>query len=52
LSISNLVEENWWWKPDFLDFLNELVKESQEMTSDESINYLRIKLTEEMEKVF
>jgi predicted AAA+ superfamily ATPase len=50
LSISNLVEENWWWKPDFLDFLNELIKKSQEIASDESINYLRIKLTEEMEK--
>lgn len=50
MSISNLVEENWWWKPDFLDFLNNLVKKNQEIASDESKNYLRIKLIEEMEK--
>jgi len=48
--MSSLVEDNWWWRPDFLTFLNDLTKkiESQEMSSEELERCLRIPLTEEM----
>jgi len=49
LSISTLVEDNWWWRPDFLSFLQELVKTIDEKTPPEEMErLLRVPLTEEM----
>lgn len=49
LSISTLVEDNWWWRPDFLSFLQGLVKTVDEkMPLAEMEGLLRVPLTEEM----
>nr|MDO8090406.1 AAA family ATPase [Candidatus Sigynarchaeota archaeon] len=32
MSISSLVEDNWWWRPDFLGFLEDLAKKVDEET--------------------
>lgn len=49
LSISSLAEDNWWWRPDFLDFLQGLAETAKEKLSPEDMeSRLRIPLTEEM----
>jgi hypothetical protein len=49
LSISTLVEDNWWWKPDFLSFLQGLVKTvGERLPPEEMESSLRVPLTEEM----
>lgn len=51
LSISSLVEDNWWWRPDFLSFLQglmETAKEELKLPLDEMERHLRVPLTEEM----
>lgn len=51
LSIATLVEDNWWWRPDFLSFLESLRKTSSKepkMSFEEMERQLRIPLTEEM----
>lgn len=50
LSISTLVEDNWWWRPDFLSFLEGLIKSAKELKipSEEIEHHLRVPLTEEM----
>jgi len=51
LSITNLVEDNWWWKPDFLSFLHglrETAKDDVKLSLEEMERRLRVPLTEEM----
>jgi len=49
LSIAALVEDNWWWRPDFLSFLESLRgASSKELSLEEMERQLRISLTEEM----
>lgn len=49
LSISTLAEDNWWWRPDFLSFLQGLVKTVDERASPEEMeSLLRVPLTEDM----
>jgi len=49
LSISALVEDNWWWRPDFLSFLQGLVKTIDEKTPPQEVEtLLRVPLTKEM----
>jgi hypothetical protein len=48
LSVSSLVEDNWWWRPDFLSFLQSLVETAKKLPSEEVESSLRIPLTEEM----
>ncbi|MCS7385798.1 MAG: ATP-binding protein [archaeon GB-1867-005] len=50
LSISFLVEDNWWWRPDFLSLLEDLMKtvEAESLSRDDIVRRLRIPLTEVM----
>lgn len=48
LSISTVVEDNWWWRPDFLSFLEGLVKTVEKTSPEEMERLLRVPLTEEM----
>jgi len=51
LSVATLVEDNWWWRPDFLSFLESLGKTSSKepkISLEEMERQLRIPLTEEM----
>jgi len=51
LSIATLVEDNWWWRPDFLSFLESLKEASSKepkMSLEEMERQLRIPLTVEM----
>jgi hypothetical protein len=51
LSISSLAEDNWWWRPDFLTFLQGLMKTvDEDLPLAERTSLLRIPLTEEMGK--
>jgi len=50
LSISYIFDDNWWWRPDFLRFLEDLIEsvEGRKITSEEMESLLRPVLTEEM----
>ncbi|MEM4733271.1 MAG: AAA family ATPase [Candidatus Bathyarchaeia archaeon] len=48
MSVSALVEDNWWWKPDFLSFLQGLLKTIDGKSPEEVESLLRVPLTEEM----
>lgn len=51
LSVATLVEDNWWWRPDFLSFLESLRETSRKepkVSLEEMERRLRIPLTEEM----
>ncbi|MEM2999462.1 MAG: AAA family ATPase [Candidatus Bathyarchaeia archaeon] len=48
MSVSALVEDNWWWKPDFLSFLQGLLKIVNGKSPEEVESLLRVPLTEEM----
>ena len=51
LSIATLVEDDWWWRPDFLSFLEslrEISSKGPKMSLEEMERRLRIPLTEEM----
>ena len=53
MSIATLVEDNWWWRPDFLSFLEGLREASSkapEVSLEEMELQLRVPLTEEMGK--
>ena len=50
MSVSFLVEDNWWWRPDFLSFLEDLTKTvvAEDLSRDDIVRRLRIPLTEMM----
>ena len=50
VNISYLFNDNWWWRPDFLHFLKDLIGsvEGRKITSEEMESLLGPVLTEEM----